>query len=53
MGTRARLVLAIVLLTATAPFLGACYTVRGAGQDLKAAGKGLSNTAERATRYKP
>lgn len=53
MRRKARLTLAIVFLAVSAPLLSACYTVRGAGQDLNAAGQGLSNTAERATNYKP
>jgi predicted small secreted protein len=53
MRTKARLVLAIVMLTATAPLLSACYTTRGAGQDLQAAGQGISNAASDHTKYKP
>ena len=53
MRTKARLALAIVFLAATAPLLSACYTARGAGEDLKAAGQSISNTAEQHTPYKP
>jgi predicted small secreted protein len=53
MQTKARLALAIVVLAASAPLLGACYTTQGAGQDLKAAGQGISSTAEQHTPYKP
>jgi predicted small secreted protein len=40
------------LITA-APLLSACYTTRGAGEDLQAAGKGLTNSADKNTGYKP
>jgi predicted small secreted protein len=53
MRMKTRLVLAIALLTAAAPLLSACYTTRGAGEDLKAAGQGISNSADRNTNYKP
>jgi len=53
MQTKARLALAIVMLTAAAPLLSACYTTRGAGQDIRAAGEGISNAASDHTSYKP
>ncbi len=53
MRTKARLALAIVMLTAAAPLLSACYTTRGAGEDLQAAGKGITNSADKNTGYKP
>jgi predicted small secreted protein len=53
MRTTARLWLTLALLVAAAPLLSACYTTRGAGQDLNAAGKGLEHSAERNTTYKP
>ncbi|WP_428484108.1 entericidin A/B family lipoprotein [Rhodopila sp.] len=53
MGTKARLALTIAALMAAAPLLTACYTTQGAGEDLSAAGKGISNTADHATGYKP
>lgn len=53
MRTNARVWLALALLVAAAPMLSACYTTRGAGEDLSAAGKGISGTAEKHTDYKP
>ncbi len=53
MRTRTRLAVAILALIATAPLLTACYTARGAGEDLSAAGKGITNSADRNTGYKP
>jgi predicted small secreted protein len=53
MRTKARVWLALALLVAAAPMLSACYTTRGAGEDLSAAGKGLSGSAEKHTEYKP
>jgi predicted small secreted protein len=37
--------LAILTLLGAAPVLSACNTTEGAGQDLQAAGKGISNEA--------
>jgi len=45
--------LAVVTLLGTAPLLSACYTAQGAGQDIKAAVQGLSNTAADHTGYRP
>ena len=45
--------IALVLLVAAAPTLSACYTTRGAGEDLSAAGKSLTNSADKNTGYKP
>jgi predicted small secreted protein len=45
--------LSIATLLGTAPLLSACYTTRGAGQDIQAAGQGLSNAASSNTHYKP
>jgi predicted small secreted protein len=53
MGRNARLGLAFAALVAVAPLLTACYTTRGAGEDLTAAGKSLTNSADRNTGYKP
>ncbi len=52
---RSKLALALTFATllATAPLLSACYTAQGAGQDIKAAGQGLSNTAADHTGYRP
>jgi predicted small secreted protein len=47
------LVLALLVLAGTAPLLTACYTTAGAGQDLQAAGKGIENSAEKNTTYRP
>lgn len=47
------LALAIATLIGAAPLLSACYTTQGAGQDIKAAGQGLSNTAADHTPYRP
>ena len=53
MRTKARVWLALALLVAAAPMLSACYTTQGAGEDLSAAGRGISGTAEKHTDYKP
>jgi predicted small secreted protein len=47
------IILAVVALAGTAPLLSACYTTRGAGEDLQAAGHGLEHSAERNTNYRP
>ena len=47
------IVLAVVALAGTAPLLSACYTTRGACEDLQAAGHGLEHSAERNTSYRP
>lgn len=48
-----RLCLGLTMLLAAAPLLSACYTARGAGQDMQAAGQKLSNSADKNTNYKP
>jgi predicted small secreted protein len=48
-----RLLLTLAALIAAAPMLTACYTTKGAGQDLSAAGNSLSGSAEKHTDYKP
>jgi predicted small secreted protein len=48
-----RILLTVAALAATAPVLSACYTTRGAGEDLSAAGKGIEHSADRNTGYKP
>jgi len=53
MREKARLLLALAAIAAAAPMLTACYTTRGAGEDLSAAGKGISNAADKNTGYKP
>ena len=47
------IVLAVMALAGSAPLLSACYTARGAGQDLQAAGHGLEHSAEQNTTYRP
>jgi predicted small secreted protein len=46
-------VLVLLGLAVAAPLLTACNTTAGAGQDLQAAGRGLENSAERNTPYRP
>jgi predicted small secreted protein len=53
MQRRLAILLAVLALAGTAPFLSACYTTQGAGQDLQAAGHGLERSAERNTNYRP
>ena len=43
--------LALALLVAAAPVLSACYTARGAGEDLSAAGKSIEHSADKNTNY--
>ena len=38
-----------VLLLAVAPTLSACNTIHGVGEDLSAAGRGIAQTAEKAS----
>ena len=54
------LAVTIITLLAAAPLLSACYTTEGAGQDIKAAGHGvshagqdLSNSAAEHAPYRP
>lgn len=44
MSTTTKLALALFMLAGVT--LGACNTVRGAGQDVSAAGRGIENAAE-------
>ncbi|MEA2736961.1 MAG: hypothetical protein QOH05_268 [Acetobacteraceae bacterium] len=53
MREKARLLLTLAALVAAAPMLSACYTTRGAGEDLSAAGKGIEHSADKNTNYKP
>jgi predicted small secreted protein len=53
MPTKPRVWFALALLLAAAPMLSACYTTRGAGEDLSAAGKSIEHSADRNTTYKP
>jgi predicted small secreted protein len=52
---RRKFAIAVVVATVlgAAPLLSACYATQGAGEDLKAAGQGLSNTAADHTHYNP
>jgi predicted small secreted protein len=51
MRTRATIWLTLALLVAAAPILSACYTTRGAGEDLSAAGHGIEHAADKNTHY--
>lgn len=53
MNRKLGLILTLLALAGTAPLLSACYTTAGAGQDLRAAGKGIEHSAERNTNYRP
>jgi predicted small secreted protein len=53
MSENPRLLLAFAVLIAATPMLSACYTARGAGQDLSAAGRSIEKSADRNTGYKP
>ncbi len=46
-------VLTLLALAGTMPLLSACYTTRGAGEDLQAAGQGLERSADHNTTYRP
>jgi predicted small secreted protein len=41
----------LALLVAATPVLSACYTARGAGEDLSAAGKSIEHSADKNTNY--
>jgi predicted small secreted protein len=41
------IVLALLALIAASPLLAACQTAAGAGQDISAGGKALTNSAEK------
>jgi predicted small secreted protein len=47
MGKNASVTLALLLLIAALPLLGACNTTAGAGQDLSATGHAVTNSAEK------
>ena len=47
MRKNASITLALLLLIATLPLLGACNTTAGAGQDLSATGHAVTNSAEK------
>ena len=53
MRTKAGFWLALAVLVAVTPLVSACYTTKGAGEDLSAAGKGLERSADKNTGYKP
>jgi predicted small secreted protein len=46
MRTQARLWLTVAVLAVAAPLLSACNTVRGVGEDVSVAGRGIAHTAE-------
>jgi entericidin B len=39
--------LTLLVLVGAAPLLGACHTTAGAGEDISAGGKALTNSAEK------
>jgi entericidin B len=39
--------LTLLMLVGAAPLLGACQTTAGAGQDISAGGKAITNSAEK------
>jgi entericidin B len=41
------IVLALLALVVAAPLLGACQTTAGAGEDISAGGRALTNSAEK------
>lgn len=47
MRTEARLFVVLAILLAAAPLLSACNTVAGVGQDVSAAGHGITHTADK------
>ena len=51
MRTKAQLMAGVALLIAATPVLSACYTDRGAGEDLSAAGKSIEHSADKNTNY--
>jgi predicted small secreted protein len=53
MREKARLLLALAAFVAAVPMLSACYTARGAGEDLGAAGRSITDSADKHTGYKP
>lgn len=53
MHTKLALAITIATLLASAPLLSACYTTQGAGEDLSAAGRGLTNQSAEHTHYNP
>ena len=47
MRIEARFWLALAVLVVAAPILSGCNTVRGVGEDVSAAGRGIAHTAEK------
>ena len=43
------IVLGLLVLLGASPLLGACHTTAGAGQDLTATGKAVTNSAQKNT----
>ena len=53
MRNKRALAFAIALLFGTVPLLSACYTMRGAGEDLQSGGRWVSHSANEHTDYRP
>jgi len=51
MRSKLSLALLLVLVFGAMPLLSACHTTAGAGEDLSAAGHGLTNSADRHAHY--
>ncbi len=47
MSTKLSIALTLLVLVAAAPLLGACQTTAGAGEDISAGGRALTNSAEK------
>jgi predicted small secreted protein len=48
-GNVGRITLVILVLTGIVPFLNACHTVAGAGQDISATGQAIDKAAKKTT----
>ncbi len=51
MPSKITLALLLTMLFGVLPLLTACHTTAGAGEDLTAAGHGITNSAEKNTHY--
>ncbi len=49
MRTKLSIALALLVLIAAAPLLGACHTTAGAGEDISATGHVITHSAEKNT----
>ena len=47
MRTKLSIALALLMLIGAAPLLGACQTTAGAGEDISAGGRAITNSAEK------